>query len=129
MTAIASVTLASSRQIRVTRFHVQCTYEGVLFGTDDSVRRHLMEVMPDITQSTMGFVSAGHVVEPPTGKLPEYFCLARLKSTPINSEEPFAYSELVLAWFVDDVQSVSRCVDDAVQHLDWDALAIDDEDA
>ncbi|MEU5876740.1 hypothetical protein [Spirillospora sp. NPDC047279] len=144
--ALAYITLASGRDVELTRLKVCSTYEGLLEGYPTvSMNDRLLASLARRRAFTYRTAPPVHVIEPPRARpdpgsrrlpfgpmetLPPVYCVGFFESFRVNEDldEVLHRSWLDVAWFQDDLAGpVAGFVAAAVAGLHWERLAEDYE--
>ena len=119
--------LPYGRKIDLVRWNMVGTYSGVLEGDRISASSHIRE---DLTDMVANIMPPGHplaVIEPPSGELPSWLCVAELESLEsIHNNGPDYASRLYVCWFMEDTAwSLDEEIESIIPQLDWERLAED----
>lgn len=104
-------------------FRMRWTYEGYLAGKRDRVSQCIRGMLIDDLRALMGACDAIEVLDDGRPELPEYMCLAYLRSNKVPGTDA-DFSHLLLCWFTDEVKAApTALVADVAGNLDWERLA------
>lgn len=136
--------LGTGREIELVQLDQRRTYEGLIEGLPTT--RSNAAYLQRLIQAHTATLNHGAVlIEPvesliewpadrdpyPFGtpaQLPDTTCVGRWRSKPVHGEEYIFRSELVVIWLQEEFAlPVPQSVQNALESLDWDGLAVDIE--
>lgn len=119
--------LPNGRKISLVRWNMVGTYSGVLEGDEKNASHHIRQELHEMAARILppGYPLA--VVEPPSGELPRWFCVAELDSQDsVHQTGPDFFSRLYICWFMKDTaRSLDEEIGSIIPRIDWEMLAED----
>jgi hypothetical protein len=120
--------LDCGRWVTVEECYISTSTIGVLAGSEERIRRHLIDDLPKRVQSQFG-ESFPHYIKPmPEGGLPRYVFMVSLLSDLI-SESPHNHNHssiLVVCWLSDDITtSLLELIKRETRAIEWNKYAVD----
>jgi hypothetical protein len=122
-----SYRLANGREVYLDCWIMVGTYAGALCGSpatlSPGLRQHVATWAADLLPPAQPLVA----IEAPAGELPDWFCVARLRSLQgARTTDPDYASRLYVCWFTGDTsQRLDAMIEALLPHLDWERRAED----
>ena len=137
------ITLATGREIRLNQIRQVHTYEGVLEGNPPYISTRILarvkesyhygkdpvviipeghEYLKETDPMKNRRVSLDHLC--PSPLLPDICCSAIFRSSPLDPDEDWAYSQLALIWFQDGFDLCEGALHQ-IRHIDWESNCVE----
>lgn len=122
-----SIAHPDGRSLRLMRFSMWRTYEGVIEGSRESATRAMMPGLRERSLARIGVSLPVVVIGPSSARAPEWTCVAHLESNrAVASDDPDYCSRLAVVWFVDSkARSVNDMIEAIAPDVDWAGHAED----
>ena len=119
--------LDCGRWVTVEECYISTSRLGVLAGSEETIRRHLIEDLPERMQRQFGrFHEDSFYIKPVPEGLPNFVFMVYLVSDLISESPHYHASMLIVCWLSDDITtSLPELIKHETRAIEWNKYAVD----